>query len=147
MRAAIRPRTLLVFALAALAVSLSEADQPPAKAGQRIRAVVHVNFGDTERQGHGLKNVENVLKEVRGAADVEVVCHGAGLPLLVKKQSKHADKVQQLIKRGVRFAACENTMRDKSVTKDELIDGVMTVPSGAVEIIRKQHAGFAYFKP
>jgi len=112
-----------------------------------FKAVIHVNFPDSERQKHGLKNVANMLKEVGETFEVEVVCHGGGIGLLVKEQSQHSAEVERLIKAGVRFAACENTMRDKSISKESLLPGVVTVPSGAVEIIRKQHEGYSYFKP
>ena len=111
-----------------------------------LKGVVHINFTDSERQKHGLKNVSNILKEVKGA-EIEVVCHGGGIGLLVKDKSEHADEVDRLIKEGVRFAACENTLRDKSIAKENLLPGVTTVPSGAVEVIRKQHEGYSYFKP
>ena len=42
-----------------------------------LKAVVHINFADSERQKHGLKNVTNILKEEKGA-EIEVVCHGGG---------------------------------------------------------------------
>lgn len=38
-------------------------------------------------------------------------------------------------------------MRQKSIRKDDLLSDVDTVPSGALEVIRKQRDGFAYFKP
>lgn len=111
-----------------------------------LKAVIHINFDDGERQKHGLKNVANILKEVKGA-EIEVVCHGGGIGLLVKGRSAYADEVARLIKKGVRFAACENTLRDKSIPKEDLLPGVATVPSGVVEVIRKQHGGYGYFKP
>jgi len=118
----------------------SEGEQP------MLKAVVHINFTDSERQKHGLKNVTNILKEEKGA-EIEVVCHGGGIGLLVKDKSDHADEVARLIKEGVRFVACENTLRDKSIPKENLLPDVTTVPSGAVEVIRKQQEGFGYFKP
>ena len=121
-----------------------------AKASDRgqsmLKAVVHINFPESERQKHGLKNVSNILKEQKGA-EIEVVCHGGGIGLLVKDKTDHADEVARLIKEGVRFAACENTLRDKSIPKENLLPDVTTVPSGAVEVIRKQQEGFGYFKP
>ena len=111
-----------------------------------LKAVIHINFTDSERQKHGLKNITNILKEEKGA-DIEVVCHGGGIGLLVKDQTDHADEVARLIKEGVRFAACENTLRDKSIPKENLLPDVTTVPAGAVEVIRKQQEGFGYFKP
>lgn len=112
-----------------------------------FKAVIHVNFADSERQKHGLRNVANMLKEVKNNFAIEVICHGAGIGLLVKDQSDHAAEVQQLQKQGVRFAGCENTMREKSISKENLLPGVETVPSGAVAIIRRQQEGFGYFKP
>ena len=111
-----------------------------------LKAVVHINFTDSERQKHALKNVTNILKEEK-SAEIEVVCHGGGIGLLVKDMTAQADDVARLINEGVRFAACENTLRDKSIPKENLLPDVTTVPSGAVEVIRKQQEGFGYFKP
>jgi intracellular sulfur oxidation DsrE/DsrF family protein len=119
----------------------------PAEVAKPFKAVVHVNFSDAERQKHGLKNVGNMLKAVKTGFEIEVVCHGDGIGLLVKGQSKYAAGVERLSKEGVRFAACENTMRDRSITKDQLLPAVVTVPSGAVEVVRKQQDGYGYFKP
>ena len=137
---------VLVAALAAWwGVRGASADKP--SGGKPVlKAVIHVNFADAERQKAGLKNVTNILKEEKDAA-VVVVCHGGGIGLLVKDKSEHADEVARLIKEGVRFAACENTLRDKSIPKANLLPGVATVPSGAVEVIRKQQDGYGYFKP
>lgn len=123
-------------------------DRVKAAEGEKpmLKAIIHINFIDSERQKHGLKNVTNILKGEEGA-EIEVVCHGGGIGLLVKDKSDHADEVARLIKNGVRFAACENTLRDKSIPKENLLPDVTTVPSGAIEVIRKQQDGFGYFKP
>jgi len=112
-----------------------------------LKVVVHINFADSDQQKHGLKNVSNILKEAKGEVEIIVVCHGAGIDLLVKEKSHHAEEVKRLIKEKVRFAACENTLKDKSIPKENLLPGVTTTPSGAVEVIRKQQEGFGYFKP
>ena len=67
--------------------------------------------------------------------------------LPVQGDTKHADKVQELIGKEVSFVACENTLKDKSILREKLISGVTTVPAGAVEIISKQQEGYSYFKP
>jgi uncharacterized protein len=112
-----------------------------------LKAVVHVNCADIDRQKHGLKNIANILKEAKGPSDIEVVCHGAGISLLVKDKSAHGEEVTRLMKEKVRFAACENTMKEKGISKEQLLPGVETVPSGAFEVIKKQQEGFAYFRP
>lgn len=120
-------------------INLSREKQP------MLKAVIHINFGDTDRQKHGLNNIENILKEASDA-QIVVVCHGEGITL-VEKNAKLAESVQSLMKKGVRFDACENTMKKKSLGKEDLLTGTTTVPSGAVEVIRKQGEGFAYFRP
>ena len=135
--------------LATLAVGMTQAesragDQPGSEV---LKVVVHVNFAETGRQGHGLKNIANVLKE-DPAARIVVVCHGGGIGLVEKTRTEHAEAVEALVKKGVRFVACQNTMRQKSIRKEDLLPGVGTVASGAVEVIRKQQDdGYAYFRP
>lgn len=115
--------------------------------GGPLKVVVHVNVPESGIQGAGLKNVANILKEAPDT-EVEVVCHGAGIGLVEKARTDHAEAVEALVKKGVRFVACENTMRQKSVRKEDLLPGVGTVPSGAVEVVRKQQReSYAYFKP
>lgn len=112
-----------------------------------LKVVVHVNFPESGVQGAGLKNVTNVLKEAPDT-QIEVVCHGAGIGMVEKARTDHSGAIEALIRKGVKFVACENTMRLKMIRKEDLLPGVGTVPSGAVEVVRKQQReGFAYFKP
>lgn len=125
----------------------SQAENSPNERNPVLKAVVHVNFGDPERRGHGLKNVENILAEVGNNVQIEIVAHGAGIGLLVQGESKHADKIQSLIDRQVKFVAGRNSLRDKSIAEDRLLPGIQITPSDAVEVLRKQQEGFSYFKP
>lgn len=140
--------TTMLIGIGCAAVALAEPlDKSSQENQQMLKAVFHVNFGDAERQEHGLKNIENIVKEVADARIV-VVCHGEGITLVEKKQAKHHfDSVEALMKKGVRFVACENTMKKKSLSKGDLASGTATVPSGAVEVIRKQQEGYGYFRP
>jgi intracellular sulfur oxidation DsrE/DsrF family protein len=121
-------------------------DQGKEKASSMLKSVIHVNFGDSKRQEHALGNIENILKEVP-EAKIEVVSHGEGISLIQKSKSEHEEKIAALVKQGVEFVGCENTMSKKSIGKDDLLAGVSTVPSGAVEVLRKQQDGYGYFRP
>jgi intracellular sulfur oxidation DsrE/DsrF family protein len=120
----------------------------PARGGapERLKVVFHVNFADRERQVGALKNVANFLK-AEPDAEIEVVCHAAGIGLVLQDQCPEVERVSGLLEGKVAFAACENTLREKQIDRGRLLPGVGTVPSGAVEVVRKQHEGFAYFKP
>lgn len=137
--------TVVTLALAwSAALALGDSQTADDKS---LQVVVHINFADAERQEHGLKNMENILKQAEGDAEIEVVCHGPGIGLLVASKTKQAEAIKKLMDQGVRFVACENTMKKQSLKKGDLLSGTGTVASGAVEIIRKQQQGFAYFKP
>ncbi|MBA3883868.1 MAG: hypothetical protein H0X73_14470, partial [Chthoniobacterales bacterium] len=47
---------------------------------------------------------------------------------------------------GVVFSACENMMKKKNVTKEQLLPFATTTDSGIAEVIRKQEAGWSYIK-
>ena len=129
----------------------------PAGAGRRgaqadrpLKVVVHVNFAQTTHQKQGLGNVENILKAAGDQgikAEVEVVCHGEGIRLVEKAKTELAGEVAALANQGVRFVACENTMRQRTLGPEDLLPGVGTVPSGAFEVVRRQQDGYSYFKP
>jgi intracellular sulfur oxidation DsrE/DsrF family protein len=149
-----RSRTMMIAGASAVALIAylgvrTNGRAEDAAANKPLRVVVHVNFADPARHDGGLKNIANILKDVAGdpGTEIEVVCHSAGIGLVVKKESKYPEEVAGLIKKGVRFKACRNTMRQRNLKQEDLLPNIDTVPSGAVEVIRKQQAGFAYFKP
>ncbi len=142
-----RFKTLLMSGLLAASLTSGALAQKTDKDEKLIlKSIVHVNFKDSDRQEHGLDNMENILKEAPDTL-LEVVCHGEGISLLTKKHAGKPDLVQSLMKKGVRFVACENTLRKKSLTKEDLLEGTATVPSGAIEVIKKQSEGYSYFRP
>ncbi len=77
--------------------------------------------------------------------EVEVLAYGPGIGILAKGAST-ASQMPDLEKQGVHFVACENAMRSTHLTKADLLPGVITVPSGVVELVRRQEAGFSYVK-
>jgi uncharacterized protein len=140
----------MLAGLAAILAALPARGVGSAQAEQAVKVVVHLNTAQTSHERVGLKNVENILKAAGAEglkADLEVVCHGDGLRLVEKARTELAAEVTALADQGVRFVACQNTMRERSLQADDLLPGVATVPSGAYEIVRRQQFGYAYFKP
>ena len=78
-------------------------------------------------------------------AEVEVLAYGPAIDVL-KKGSPTAQELADLEKIGVHFVACENAMRMHHIAKADLLPGVTSVPSGVVELVRKQEAGWSYVK-
>ena len=111
------------------------------------RVVFEVTMEGPEQWTAALNNVEN-LRKAFGAdnTQVEVVGHSKGLGIMLSKNVELADRMKKLSDGGVLFAACENSMRKKNVTKADLLPFVTTVDSGVAEVVRKQEAGWAYLK-
>ena len=110
----------------------------------------HVVFAvSSANQPDWMLTVGNIMNVRKGfapeAVDIEVVAFGPGIAM-VKKDSPVVTDIEALEKDGVRFVACENSMRRMHLAQDDLATGVGTVPSGVVEIIKKQEAGWSYVK-
>jgi intracellular sulfur oxidation DsrE/DsrF family protein len=144
------PVGAILFGLTVLAVFLPSRGVGGVQGDGSLKVVVHVNFAQTSHQRIGLKNVENILKTATAEgikAEVEVVCHGEGIRLVEKARSELAAEVVAMANQGVRFVACENTMRERSLGREDLLPSVATVPSGAFEIVIRQRGGYSYFVP
>ena len=77
--------------------------------------------------------------------DVEVLAYGSGIGILAKGASTAA-QMPALEAQGVHFVACENAMKAAHLTRADLLPGVSSVPSGVVELVQKQEAGYSYVK-
>ena len=66
--------------------------------------------------------------------------------MLLLTNAGQAERLQKLSARGIVFAACENTMPKKNVTRTDLLPFATTVDFGVAEVVRKQEAGWSYVK-
>lgn len=125
---------------------------PAATVGPAAGAVAHrvmwqVADGGAETYDKVLRNIDNVLVDfAEETISIEVVAHGAGLPLLLSATPGSGDHVRALIDQGVTFLACENTMARQHVDAGELLPDVGTVPSGIAAIVRRQGQGWSYLR-
>ncbi len=135
----------LVAAVAACAPSRDTTERDAAPGLHRV--VIEVNVDGPEAWDGILNNVENA-RIALGADNthIEVVAHGKGLGLLLASNIASSERIAALAQAGVVFAACENTMRRKNVSKDALLPRTITVDSGVAEVIRKQEAAWSYLK-
>ena len=77
---------------------------------------------------------------------VEVIAFGDGVEIY-KKVNHYDTLLVNLTKQGVTLAECENTVRERKISKDELWDFVSSVTSGNGEIIIRQYQGWAILHP
>jgi intracellular sulfur oxidation DsrE/DsrF family protein len=107
--------------------------------------MVHVDESDPDKHESVLRNVANLL-DAEDNISVEIVAHGPGLAAVLK-DSPHADRLRELLDRGVQVAACANTMKSRDISDDQLVVGSRVVPAGIAELVTKQRDGWAYVRP
>jgi intracellular sulfur oxidation DsrE/DsrF family protein len=112
---------------------------------KKHKIVFQFSDSDSVSQVRVTQQVGNVLK-CWPNAEIEVVCLGGGLDLLMTAKSKAPGEVANWTSKGVVFAACNNTMNMRNVKKEDLLKSAVVVPSAAVELVMKQEQGWSYFK-
>lgn len=119
----------------------------PAAAPARERAIFSVSDADPQKWSLTLGNISNAIDGFGGPehVDIELVVYGPAIAML-KKDSPVADRVAAALAHGVRVAACQNSMRGFKLEQADLVPGVTPVPSGVVELIKREHAGYAYVR-
>ena len=109
--------------------------------------VIQVSEADPAKWEMALINARNVRRAYgKKPIDVEIVAYGPGLRML-RNDSSVAGKLDEAFKNGVKLKACHNTMNMTHTTRDELSPDVDIVPAGVVEIMERQHDGYAYVRP
>lgn len=138
-------RTFIVALLTGLLAPL--AVQAQQKSAEHYKVVLQVSDADPAKWNLALNNANNIQHDLgRGNVDIEIVAYGPGLAML-KADSKVADRLAQALDGSIGLMACENTMRNTKVTKDQMYSGISYVDAGVVHIMKRQRAGWQYIRP
>jgi hypothetical protein len=130
-------------ALATLLPMAAIAQGQPAK----NRAVFQVSDADPQKWNLTLNNAKNVQDDLGSeSVDLEIVVYGPAIGML-KGDSPVAKRIADALKSGVKVVACENTMKAQKLVHADMLPGIGYVPAGVVELMKKQHEGYAYIRP
>ena len=112
----------------------------------RNRVLFQVTDDDPARWNMILNNMIN-LKEGVGSegAEIELVAYGPGIAML-KADSPVRHRIADALKSGVQVDACQNTMNGMKLTPADMVPEIGYVPSGVVEVMKKQQQGWAYIR-
>ena len=112
---------------------------------QQHKIVWDVSTSDTAEQRILFRQIANVLKESPDTK-IEVVFFGGSIHGLVQGASAFPDKVDEFNKKGVIFAACNNSLRRFNIDPSKVLPGVVVVPVAILELTKKQEDGWSYIK-
>jgi intracellular sulfur oxidation DsrE/DsrF family protein len=129
---------LLALALPPLAMART--------ATTRNRALFQVTDNDPARWTLVLNNMQNLREGVGGEpVEIELVAYGPGINML-KSDSPMKQRIAEALKSGVKVNGCQNTMNAMKLTPADMLPEIGYVPSGVVEVMRKQQQGWAYIR-
>jgi intracellular sulfur oxidation DsrE/DsrF family protein len=119
------------------------------------RIAIHVDENDPTRMNLALNNARNVFAHYGSQGvpvEIRIVTYGPGLHMLRNDTSPVKDRISamSLEHDGLSFAACANTRAAmaKNEGKDiPIMAEAEEVPSGVVELVELQEAGWAYLRP
>lgn len=142
-------RAVLAFVVAAVAglATLHAGSAGAQGAGGKPGVVIQVSDGDPKTWNQALNVVRNVQEEYgKGKVDIEVVVFGNGAGLL-QFDSPLASRIEDTLAAGANVYMCENTMRGRKLTRQDMLPKIGYVKAGVIEIIEKQKQGWAVVRP
>ena len=141
------PRRSFVIAAAAATVSIGLPLHALAQAQPaQNRALFQVTDNDPARWTMILNNIQNLREGVGSeSVEIELVAYGPGVAML-KADSSVRERIDAALKSGVAVNACQNTMRGMKLVPADMLPAIGYVPSGVVEVMRKQQQGWAYIR-
>ena len=143
-----------VLVAASVVVALVQADAAHLKENARKHKIVYqLDDAGVDKATFVLRNIRNHVSGVGGWQNVEaleLVVFGPALKGFAKdgidaalKQSLEALQMQ-----GMTFGACGNTMKNFSITADQLPEKSLILPQGGVvRLMELQEAGYTYIRP
>lgn len=109
------------------------------------KLVFQLTNGDTAVHKATVKQIFNALAAAP-KSKIELVCHNNGISFLQVSKTQYMGQILELKNKGVVFAACENTLRERKIDKMDIVPQAIFVPAGIIEIADKQGKGWAYIK-
>src|SRR4051812_49138432 len=138
----------LLFVLGQPAVFAQAQTAPTAKAkATKQRLIIQVGDADPGKWKLALNNARNVQQDLGAQnVEIEIVAYGPGIDML-HVDSEASPGVIQAMTDGVKVVACENTMRNRKMKREDMQGGIGYVGAGVVEIMQKQQQGWSYLRP
>ena len=89
----------------------------------------------------------NMIISSNPDAKIEVVFYGKSLDMVVQEKSSVTNDLRKLAaEKKASFVVCQQAMKVHNIEKSQLLPGVLTVPDGLYELVKKQAEGFGYIK-
>jgi intracellular sulfur oxidation DsrE/DsrF family protein len=152
-------KKLILFSFLAVLMSTSVRSQTKALDQNReftgakanlkdYHAIYQLDSNDPKIINKALRNISNALEDPRlkGKIHLELIAFSGGTDAYLKG-SAYEDQLKELVEKGVIVSQCNNTLKERKISRDQLYDFIAVVPSGNGELIIRQAQGWSVIKP
>jgi intracellular sulfur oxidation DsrE/DsrF family protein len=131
-----------------LGFALSGSAQAQGQTGgsKKHKVVMEMSLAGMGAWKHAVGHIGVLRSAFKEDVQIEMVCLGEGLAVLQKIDTELQATLTKHAEAGVVFAACQNSMRLRKVTTQDLFPFAVEVPSGLAEVVLKQEIGYQYLK-
>ena len=143
-----------VLVVASVLVALVQADAAHLKESPRKHKIVYqLDDAGADKAKFVLRNIRNHVSGVGGWQNVEsleLVVFGPALKSFVQGATdpEVAQALEALQTQGMTFGACGNTMKNFSITAEQLPAKSLILPQGGVvRVMELQEQGYIYLRP
>lgn len=138
--------TFLLFTLVSTPIFAQKGEATNVVSEKPHKIVIQLTSSDTAVHKGLMKQLNNITSAAP-LAEIEVVCHGPGIQIMVKEKTIVSEKMEKLVsEQKVSFIACENTLREKKIDKSTIVSFAQFAPAGIIYIVERQEAGWSYIK-
>ena len=117
------------------------------KSAAKHRVIFQVSDNDPARWQLALSNARNVQTDLgKENVQIEIVAYGPGIEMM-KAESKVAGGLAGALDTSVGLIACENTMKNTKVKREDMYQGIGYVMAGVTHIMKRQQQRWSYIRP
>jgi uncharacterized protein len=115
---------------------------------KQYKAIYQLDQNDPHVIEKTFRNINNALSDSRltGKLQVELIAFSGGTNAYLKN-SKYEEDLKKLVEKGVIVAQCNNTLKERNISRDSLYNFIAIVPSGNGELIIREQEGWTIIKP
>ena len=115
---------------------------------KHYHAIYQLDTNDPKVIEKTIRNINNALTDPRltGKIQVELIAFSGGTDAYLKG-GKYESDLKSLVEKGVIVAQCNNTLKERKLSRSDIYDFIGVVPSGNGELIIRQAEGWSVIKP
>ncbi|MFB6202948.1 MAG: DsrE family protein, partial [Candidatus Nanohaloarchaea archaeon] len=95
-----------------------------------MKTVFHLNSSEGSKQSELLGNLKNFRADSRTEIDDIRVVLNADAVRMARENSEAAGYIRDYLGEGIKFLVCSNSLENRDMREEELVEGVETVESG-----------------